>query len=89
MAYMDVFSKPVAVTVAAKWSRDFGMKLAKKYTIDFGKCNPNHNGSDVGINYPFHSKQIPYDPRGKPYLLNNSNTESDLIIIHTLLLQQI
>ena len=30
------FSKPVAVTVAAKWSRDFGMKLAKKnYTIDF------------------------------------------------------
>ena len=62
------FSKPVAVTVAAKWSRDLGMKLAKKkYTIDFGKCNPNHNGSDVGINYPFHSKQIPYDPRGKPY----------------------
>ena len=38
------FNKPVPVAVAAKCSRDLGKKLTKKYTIDFGKCNPNNNG---------------------------------------------
>ena len=48
------------------------MKLTKKYTIDFGKCNPNHNGSNLELIIHFHKTQ-PYDTRGSHTLLNNSN----------------
>ena len=70
-----MFSKPVAVTVAAKWSRDLGMKLTKKYTIDFGKCNPNHNGSDVELIIHFILNKYLMILEGSHTLLNNSNTD--------------
>lgn len=62
------YNKAVPVEDAAQWTKDIGHKLKKKYKIDFGKCNPNKNGSDVGINFPFSNHtQIPYDPRGNTY----------------------
>ena len=45
------------------------MKLGKEfkklgYYVDFGKTLPKENGSQTGINFPFHGHQQPYDVRG-------------------------
>jgi len=62
------FNNVVDVKEAAQFAKDLGHKIAKlNYNVDFGKCNPRESGADVGINLPFHSKQLPYDPRGNQY----------------------
>ena len=45
------------------------MKLGREfkklgYKVDFGKTLPKENGSQTGINFPFHGHQQPYDVRG-------------------------
>ena len=35
-----------------------------KYNVDSSHTLPKQNGSQTGINFPFHTHQQPYDPRG-------------------------
>lgn len=65
----NFYSQPVPVAEAAKWARETGHKFKKlNYKVDFGKCNPRDNGSQVGINFPFCNQiQVPFDPRGNVY----------------------
>ena len=67
------YNAAVPVKEAATWAKDIGFKIeAKNWKVDFGKCNPNFNGSDVGINFPFGNNiQVPYDPRGETYSCKN------------------
>ena len=51
----------------AKEAMTLGQQFKKLgYEVDFGKTLPKENDSQLGINLPFHSHQMPHSPVGKP-----------------------
>ena len=59
--YLEPKTTKEAAAEAMKLGRAF-KRLG--YSVDFGKTLPKANGSQTGINFPFHSHQLPYDVRG-------------------------
>ena len=59
------FKEPIATEVAAAEAMKLGREFKNLgYKVDFGKTLPKENGSKIGINFPFHTHQQPYDVRG-------------------------
>ena len=59
------FHKAKSTKEASKEAMKLGRAFKKLgYSVDFGKTLPKENGSQTGINFPFHTHQQPYDVRG-------------------------
>ena len=59
------FHQPKSTEEVAKEAKQLGQAFKKLgYKVDFGKTLPKPNGSQTGINFPFHTHQQPYDVRG-------------------------
>ena len=59
------FHKAKSTKEVSKEAMNLGRAFKKLgYAVDFGKTLPKENGSQTGINFPFHTHQQPYDVRG-------------------------
>ena len=61
----EFYHCPLPTKDSAKRATELERAFKKlKYNVDSSHTLPKQNGSQTGINFPFHTHQQPYDPRG-------------------------